>query len=676
MNDEADSRSPDSARSLDRWRDGWQRFLQPRPDGLPRVRVLLAFPALLLLLMIGLVAAGINGSSSGAFHSSVSAGVDPNLLAGHPEMIRTDEWNVQTVWAIAQAEQGLPVENQTFPGGMDATIPQDMPRADWSVAFRPHLLGFFGMNVDHALTLKWWLPALSLLAAAYAFVVTILPRRPLIAAGIAVAFYFSPFFQWWFLQTTWWPVVWGLATMSAITWALRSRTRAAPIVWGIVVAYLTVVMAMGIYVPFIVPVALVVLFYGIFAIVEARSGGASVWPSIRRLWPIAAAAIVGAATTGAWLLSKSTTVQEFLGTAYPGDRLERTGSGDLTSLASGMASSFSESLKAGGFLGANSSEASTFFFVGAMLIPVVIWLIVRRTRAGRLPWMAIGASLAILLFVAFIFVPGWDPIAHLLFLDRTITTRVRIGIGLASIVVLVALIRDLDKGHRPGWMVSIGTAGLYLASQVIIAVAVLSAAPTGLDSASHWWVFALASTGVIILAARAYWGPAIALFAAVAIASSATVNPIYHGVYDLRETPVAQRVMAIDDASEATWIALGGRLPTAILLESGVEAFNGFQGAPAPEMWELVDPSGAYEFEWNRLAGVSWTPGPGEPTLSNPAPDQILATFDACSAFAQKNVEYVLSDSTAEPDSTCLDEVASYNVASGPLTIWQIVPQR
>ncbi len=94
-------------------------------------------------------------------------GRDPDLLAGTPQLIRTDEWNVQTVWAIAQAEQGLPVENQTFPGGMDATIPQDLPRADWSVAFRPHLLGFLAWDVDHAIALKWWLPGLSLIAAAY-----------------------------------------------------------------------------------------------------------------------------------------------------------------------------------------------------------------------------------------------------------------------------------------------------------------------------------------------------------------------------------------------------------------------------------------------------------------------------------------------------------------------------
>ena len=120
--------------------------------------MLLAFPAVLLLLGILLVTLGLNGSSSGIFHDQLSYGTDENLVAGHPLIARSDEWNVQTVWAIAQVQQGLPVTNETFPGGMDTTLPQDLPRADWTVAFRPHLLAFLVFDVDQAFAFKWWHP--------------------------------------------------------------------------------------------------------------------------------------------------------------------------------------------------------------------------------------------------------------------------------------------------------------------------------------------------------------------------------------------------------------------------------------------------------------------------------------------------------------------------------------
>ncbi|MEL4319008.1 hypothetical protein WJX64_08340 [Leifsonia sp. YIM 134122] len=652
--------------------------MAPRADGLPSLRVLLVVPALLLIAGTILVALTINGSSSGAFYGSLHDGADPDLIAGQPEMIRTDEWNVQTVWAISQAQQGLPVVNETFPGGMDATLPQDLPRADWSVAFRPHLLGFLFLDVDHALTLKWWLPALALIAAVYCFVVTVLPRRPILAAGLAVGFYFSPFFQWWFLQTTFWPVVWGLATMTAVWWALRSRSWGGPVAWAAVVAYLTVVMAMGIYVPFIVPVAIVVVFFAIGMVISVLRERMPVRFILARATLVIGAGLVGSAIVGIWLYSKQQTVAAFLNTAYPGERLQSTGASDLGALASAVGSSFTRALKTGGFLGLNSSEASTFFFVGAFLIPVVGWLIVRAARARRrLPWELIALTAAIVVFLAFLFVPGWDAIAHLLLLDRTTPNRVRIGVGLASIVMVVFIVKELSTEFRPGRVFSAGTAALFLLSQLGIAAAVYAASPPALALAGAWWLLALGGAVAIYLIARARPAAGVAVFVAMSLFGSVTVNPIYRGVLDLRETPTAQAIMKLDADSDTTWVGIGGRLTTAMLLESGVEAYNGFQGAPSREMWDSVDPSGQFEFQWNRLAGVGWTPGIGEPVVSNPAPDQILSTFDACSNFAQENVDFVLSDDSVHLDSPCLEEESDRPIAGGDsLTIWQVVPAR
>ena len=111
--------------------------------------MLFAHPAVLLLLGMVLVALGLNGSSSGIFHDQLSYGNDENLVAGHPLITRSDEWNVQTVSAIVQVQQGFPVTNETFPGGINTTLPRDLPLADWTMAFRHHLLAFLVFDVDH-----------------------------------------------------------------------------------------------------------------------------------------------------------------------------------------------------------------------------------------------------------------------------------------------------------------------------------------------------------------------------------------------------------------------------------------------------------------------------------------------------------------------------------------------
>ncbi|SFR86423.1 hypothetical protein SAMN05428970_3302 [Agromyces sp. CF514] len=660
------------------WVERYRDFTVPRADGLPNRRVLLAGPALVLVFGVLAVGLAINGTSSGMFHPELSTSKDPDLIAGSPAAIRTDEWNVQTVWAIAQVEQGLPVINESMVGGMDATLPQDLPRVDWSVAFRPHLLGFPVMDLDHAVALKWWLPALGLIAALYCFAVTVLPRRPITAILLATGFYFSPFFQWWFLQTTLWPVAWALVVLTALIWCLRSSTRIAPIVWCAIVGYLTVVMAMGIYVPYIVPAALVVAGVGI-GIVARAAGDGMRWADVaRRVSGILIAGVVGAAVVGLWLFLKRDTVAAFLGTAYPGERLYPTGQSDLTYLAQTVSSSFALALKSGGWLGLNSSEASTFLLAGAFLIPVVVWLVIRRVRArGPVPWAMVGASAVILLLIAFLYVPGWDAVAHLLFLDRTLPPRLRAGMGLASIIIVVLLLAELSERMRPGRVLVGAVAGLFLASQIAIAIAVLiGGGPDTLATARYWWILAPLSALALYLLGRAHGTAGVALLLVVGFITSATVNPVYRGVLDLRETDASAAIRAYDaEVPGARWVGVGEGITTAMLLESGVQGFNGFQGAPSRDLWSEVDPSGQYEFNWNRLAGVSWKPGEGEPVVANPYPDQILSTFDACSAFAQESVDFVLSDESVWLRSDCLTKEQTFTGGKADsLTIWRVVP--
>ncbi|TFD57546.1 hypothetical protein [Cryobacterium sp. Hh38] len=659
------------------WFARYRRFISPKSDNLPRVRVLLALPALLVLVGIVLVALGINGSSSGVFHDQISYGSDPDLIAGQPQATRSDEWNVQTVWAIAQVEQGLPLTNETFPGGMDATLPQDLPRVDWTVAFRPHLWGFMVMDVDHAIAFKWWLPGLALIAAAYVFLVSVIPRRPIVVAMISVGFFFSPLFQWWYLSTTLWPAVWALTSMAALVWAFKSSSVASRWIWASIVGYLTVVMATGIYVPFIVPAVLVVVFFAVGQLVDHLRQRPFRGGVFKRIAPLLAGGLVASAVTGLWLYSKRTVVDAFLGTAYPGDRSSPPGMGDLPSFMSAVGSSFTQSLndQRAGLLGANSSEASTFFYIGIFLLPVVIWIIAREMKAKRsVPWTLVGLIFVVVLFLAYLFLPGWDGLSKLLLLDKTTGNRVRLGMGLASIGLLAYVVSYLDKYRlRAGWWLAIIPAGLFLASQLLIGYVALRGLPAMLETAQLWWVWATLSAASIFFFARRKPRLGAAAFLIVTVAGSGLTNPVYRGVLDLRETDVSQAIMAIDEANPQTWVGVGSGLTTAMLLESGVRAYNGFQGAPSQQMWSAIDPADAYEFEWNRLAGVSWTAAPGEPVVSNPAADQISVTFDACSQFAQENIQYVLS-TDQRIDHACLSTESGFDLPKSQMFIYKVVP--
>jgi len=131
--------------------------------------------------------------------------------------------------------------------------------------------------------------------------------------------------------------------------------------------------------------------------------------------------------------------------------------------------------------------------------------------------------------------------------------------------------------------------------------------------------------------------------------------------------------MQLDDDEPGTWVGIGTSLTTALLLESGVEAYNGVQGAPSAEMWHEIDPDDEYRLNWNRLGGVSWVPEAGdEPRVFNPAPDLVYVTFDACNHFAQTHVEYVLTDAT-DVDETCLIELDRFTLPESTMRVYEVV---
>jgi hypothetical protein len=662
-----------------RLHEGYQRAVGPREDGLPRTRVLLAFPAVLLAALVVLVALALNGTSSGILRPALESGPDPQLVSGEPQPIRSDEYIVHTVWLLSQVEQGFPVVNEVFPGGMNATVQNELPAADWSAAFRPHLLAFFFLPADQAVAARWWIPGFALMAAAYLLAVTVMPRRPVTAAALSVAFFYSPFFQWWFLPITFWPVAWALTTITAIVWAFRSRGRTSRILLAALAGYLTVTTVLTVYVPFIIPCAWVVIAVAVGFLIWGRGEGekTTAIQNLRRFLPLLVAAAGAVVVVVLWVLTRLDAITGLLGTVYPGLRSQRSGELDFDRVLRMFAAPFTQALEQNQTvgLGPNSSEASTFFLTGLFLVPAIIWLMSRQFRASRsVDPLSFGIVAALAVFSAFAFLPGWDPVARVMLLDRVFVDRMLIGFGLLSFLAPLALVALSDRrGKRlPAWMPVI-TGLLALSATAVVYASLRGDAAATLGAATDWKILALGLVGTVVLLTRPLplAGAMVALL--IAVPTGSAVNPVYRGVFKLNDTAVGRTIERIDPGDSRTWMAIGSRTATSLLVEAGAHSYSGVQTAPSEEMWEEIDPDGSDEQKWNRLADVSWTPGTGEPVVTNPAPDSIRVTFDSCSRFAAKHIDFVLADVPLEQD--CARQVVSVSTPSGPFTVYEVVPR-
>ena len=669
-----DASASASAAAYERLLRRFEHLVRPRVSGMPSLVVLLWFPVLVVVVTAVLVVLGVSGSSTGVYWQTFGSGVDPDLIAGTPRNIRSDEWLVQSSWIVSQTEQGFPLMNGTLPGGMDATIQNDLPVWDWSSAFRPHVLGLLLFPLDQGMAVRWWLPAVSILVSAYLFVVSLAPRRPVTAALLAVALLLSPLLQWWFLPTTLWPVAWAFTVLTALRWSALSSRRWVR--WGAaaVAGYLTVTLAMSIYVPFMVPAVLVTAILAIGFIAQ-RARESSWAGALREIVPLVGAAVAAVGVLLLWVVTRFDTVAAVLGTVYPGERLEATGAMARSGLVALFGAPFQRALQysATGSFGPNASESAAPFLLGFFLLVPLGWFLLRTTRRFRDADRVIVALFAAnLLVFAFLLVPNWDAIAHLILIDRTTVGRVRLAFDVLSVVSVAVLANRLDAlKTRAPWPVAVGAAGLVLASALTVWFVLRGDESPVLGASAAWRVVAVVFALSVLFAARRSLTAAAGLFLVATVIVAGGVNPLYRGVFELTETQAGEVVEQIEDAEpDATWVGVGSYIPTAVLVQSGVDAYNGVQTYPPEDMWREIDPEGVFENEWNRLANVNWTPGEGEPVVMNPVRDQILVSFDACSEFAATQVDYVLSD--VEIGSECLTTVAELTEGASMLRIYEV----
>lgn len=657
-------------------------FAAPRITGLPNWRVVAIFPAVLAVVTIVLVMLHISGTSSGVHWFNLGTGSDPRLLLGTPQPIRSDEYLVQQSWVVSQSHQGWPATNPIFPGGVDMTVLNELPSWDWSTLFRPHLWGYLVAGLAAGISWEWWLPAFGMVSACYLFLVTINPRRWATAALVSISLFFTPLVQWWYGPSTMWPVAWALLAMAGTVWCLRDRRRWVRFLFAGGVGYLAVTMAMGLYVPYIVPAVLVFLFFTVGYLFRVRpwhDGGFKLTAGL--IAPYAVAGLAAIAVSALWALLHLATFRAIFSTVYPGQRSEPTGGlltvdPYLTSLAGAPWNSALKATSAETILGVNSSEASSVILLSLFLLPGLVWFAVAAYRRSRRPdWLLLACVACFVLVVAYLLVPGWDAVAHVLQLDRVPARRFKI-IFVVLLPVFVALtIEYVDKTtKRSSMMVGALCGTVAVAVMACVWFTIKTLDPTTIGLAARWQFAVLAIiAATFLLFVRNTVPVAAAALLVGSLLIGWSVNPVYRGVYDLSETAVGSAVKEVNAAQPGTWVGVGSNETMAVLVQSGVSSFSGVQNYPSKTMWKDIDPAGRFEDKWNRLAHIQWKLERGALTIGNPQEDVIVVTVDPCSTLAQKHIDYVLADESVGTEA-CLDEQVVIHQGSRTMRILKVVP--
>lgn len=638
------------------------------------------FPVVVLLGLLVLTALRISGTSSGAFWTYLyGATPDPHLLAGVPRAVRSDEWLVVTPTLIGQALAGFPRVNPNLAGGLDMSMVYGVPYRDWSVLFRPESWSFAVLPLEPAYALRWWLPKALLALSCYAAVLAVLPRRHLLAAGVAVSLVAAPFVAWWSGSGTDGPLAYALAACALFAWLLRAEGPRQVVVRGLLLAYVVACFGLLLYPPYQIPCALVAVAFCLGWAYMHRTE-LPLRALLVRLGTAVGAGALGAAVLAAFLATRRDVVSTLSSTAYPGHRVVPAGGYTLGQLMSGFLDPFLDgsltSLGAGALnpLGGNQSEASTFVLLGVLLVGVQLWLLLRSSGTPlRRNAVLVALLAALCVFLADLFSVAFDRPSRLFLLQLVPHQRLQIGLGLLSTLLLVVTVWEMQRQQaRAPWPLAAATGiGSLLLLLEVGARLTPDGVPTPWNAPSIVLLASLVA-GLAVLFARGHVELAVCGLAAFCLLAGGPVNPLYRGLLQVDETPVGAAVLRAEARRPGAWVSTAGLVSNAVLVSSGVPTYSAAFGYPVFSAWRELDPDGRYRPVYNRYAHVVFQLGLQGAPLQNPQADVVLADFAPCGQFAQQRVTHVLSE--AVTDVACLRLAETVPMPGRTFYLYDVVP--
>jgi hypothetical protein len=604
----------------------------------------LIFPAAVLIALLVFTALGISGTSSPLL--AKDAGSSDTVIVGLPRAIRSDEWIVHTPLVISQVENGMPRYGDVGVGSHDMSVLSDLPVADWTRIFHPNHWAYGILPIDNAYAFDWWSVAAILLLGTYAFLLAVLGSLRWAIVG-ALLLYGSPFFHWWYTGSAFGSIGLMAFAGACLLLAVTSSGRRL-VVFALLGSFFLACFALTIYPPFQIPAGIGV------GIVTAGA----LWPRWREGLATPRSVVISGAIAGgvalvpigAYLITRAPAMNAISQTVYPGARVVSGGElpwGQLFSSWFGL-NFITNGSNLRGVIFENESEGSSFLLLGVMLLvalPLVWRFIV--PMGERLRGVIIATTVAMSLFLTHMFVGLPSIVAKLTFLSIVPERRALIGLGFASMVLVVAVGASLERSTVP--TLARRLAGVVLVAASAAGVMGLAQDFRAVDAPVGNRMIAVALLAAVSTAALYFWRPlvSVVLLAAFGLLVALPVNPLINGLSQTRDSAVVStaRTIATEPGETGAWVG-ETYVIASLLTTAGVQNLSGVNLYPNVPAWQLIDPEHEYENVWNRYAQAVWAfdVSSKAPVVRLVQPDMIEVTINPCDPVLDKfNVRHLVT---------------------------------
>lgn len=629
------------------------------------------YPMVLVLIFIGLVSFKINGSSIGVYYNYLYGytSEDPNLIAGKPQPIRSDEWLVNTQLTIAQEKNGYQYINNNINDGRDMSLVVDTPYIEWSALFKPQNFSFFFLPFEYAFAFKWWFLILSLLISVYYFALKMMKKINL-AILMSVVASFSPFVFWWYQTSTIMSLTYGflilLVSMNIINRKpLKLFKKNIPplvdkVVKTIILTYLLSSFALILYPPFQIPIAVVVAFFLVGYLFNTLRDKPK--KDLRAIiLPFLTAILLTAAVCGLFLGTRGEAIQAITNTVYPGARIVKSGGYDANRLLTSYLQIQLQDERSGPKYIKNQSESSNFILLPTFfIIPAIILFIYLLKRTKKIDYILLSLILCSLLFLAQLFIPHIDMLTKLFLFSYVPNERLAIGMGFMAILLITYILNLYLKAK----VKLSNKVMLFLIIYMILCFAIMIW--SGLETRAVFPDF-IASRKLILILTSILLGsiflilankPQIGLIiiALFSIASVYQIHPLYRGLGVFYNNEVTNTIQKIS-SKDSVWAAAQNIYIENLPQVSGRPSVTGVSAYPNASFWKKYSESNN-DTIYNRYAHTFLS--------SNDSASLILVGSDlyaisaSCTRKITEKIDYIISTTPLEGACNQLLKILKY----------------
>lgn len=639
-----------------------------------RWRYLIAGVCFLLL-----VALGVSFSSIGIWQRQLSGGNGDGLLFGIPRAIRSDEYNVSTLFNFSQEFCGYsPISTIVRGDATDTRLVYNL--ASWSIPtlFRPLLWGYLVFGSARGLSFFWLLKFFGVFFSSFECGRLFTNDNKKMAATFALFITFSPLMLWW---SIWEGVIYGQLLVVSLHQYLHSESMRKAFLWSFVIAWLCGCYVLILYPAWMVPFFYIFAFMGVIVLVrfvrdkEQRANFRPIY-----LVPLLVSVIGSIALVVATLVVSRDVLVATSATVYPGERFE-TGGGSFDLLFNyGYSLFFALAQPVVG----NASESSSMFSLFPLGTVLTVIAIGKTKKPGLVLLFVLQAA-----FIVYVSIGFPEFLAAVTLMSNSPASRAVFAVGYLEILLIFYSVSELvqfrsassEGGLRKKIAASYRRMSVPIRAilPVLLSVAafvvLLKLFGSGVPDYSRflWVVLLVLAIPACLISVIGYvfcfggeeWKRTFLAVAVLIVAvSGICVHPVQTGIAPVTDSDLARNVSAIVRKDpESKWIVEGPWSYANLCTALGASTIGSTNMYPDMDIWHVVDPTGKYEEMYNRYAHVSITLTDQDTVISQAAQDAVGVRL-SYKLLRNLDIEYVASVNSSY-DGMTVDGISFDLVGSG-----------